>query len=115
MIKGIPVKLYERTASGTDTFGHPIYTETPVTVEDVLVAPASTTEVLDMLNITGKKAVYNIAIPKGDTHDWQDCRVDFFGTSWRVIGLLSIHNNLFHRKMESEMDGGALWLKRKLS
>ena len=47
MIKGIPVKLYERTASGTDTFGHPIYTETPVTVEDVLVAPASTTEVLD--------------------------------------------------------------------
>ena len=78
MIKGIPVKLYERTASGTDTFGHPIYTETPVTVEDVLVAPASTTEVLDMLNITGKKAVYNIAIPKGDTHDWQDCRVDFF-------------------------------------
>lgn len=55
MIKGIPVKLYERTASGTDTFGHPIYTETPVTVEDVLVAPASTTEVLDMLNITGKK------------------------------------------------------------
>lgn len=56
MIKGIPVKLYERTASGTDTFGHPIYTETPVTVEDVLVAPASTTEVLDMLNITGKKS-----------------------------------------------------------
>lgn len=75
------------TASGTDTFGHPIYTETPVTVEDVLVAPASITEVLDMLNITGKKAVYNIAIPKGDTHDWQDCRVDFFGTSWRVIGF----------------------------
>lgn len=87
MIKGIPVKLYERTASGADTFGHPIYTETPVTVEDVLVAPASITEVLDMLNITGKKAVYNIAIPKGDTHDWQDCRVDFFGTSWRVIGF----------------------------
>ena len=87
MIKGIPVKLYERITSGTDTFGHPIYTETPVTVEDVLVAPTSTTEVLDMLNITGKKAVYNIAIPKGDTHTWQDCRVDFFGTSWRVIGF----------------------------
>lgn len=87
MIKGIPVKLYERTASGTDTFGHPIYIEAPVTVEDVLVAPASTTEVLDMFNITGKKAVYNIAIPKGDTHTWQDCRVDFFGASWRVIGF----------------------------
>lgn len=52
MIKGIPVKLYERTASGTDTFGHPIYTEAPVTVEDVLVAPASTTEVLDMQHLS---------------------------------------------------------------
>lgn len=56
MIKGIPVKLYERTASGTDTFGHPIYTEAPVTVEDVLVAPASTTEVLDMFKYYRKKS-----------------------------------------------------------
>lgn len=75
MIKGIPVKLYERTASGTDTFGHPIYTEAPVTVEDVLVAPASTTEVLDMFNITGKKQSTisqfqkEIRIP-GKTAEW---------------------------------------------
>ena len=87
MIKGMPVKLYERVLSGTDEFDHPVYTETPVIVENVLVAPASTTEILDTLNLTGKKAVYNIAIPKGDSHTWQDCRVDFFGQSWRVIGL----------------------------
>nr|DAW79210.1 MAG TPA: Minor capsid protein [Caudoviricetes sp.] len=87
MIKGIPVKLYERILSGTDEFDHPVYTETPVIVENVLVAPASTPEILDTLNLTGKKAVYNIAIPKGDSHTWQDCRVDFFGQSWRVIGL----------------------------
>lgn len=87
MIKGIPVKLYERILSGTDEFDHPVYTETPVIVENVLVAPASTPEILDALNLTGKKAVYNIAIPKGDSHTWQDCRVDFFGQSWRVIGL----------------------------
>ena len=87
MIKGMPVKLYERLLSGTDEFDHPVYTETPVIVENVLVAPASTTEILDTLNLTGKKAVYNIAIPKGDSHTWQDCRVDFFGQSWRVIGL----------------------------
>ena len=53
----------------------------------VLGAPASTTEILDTLNLTGKKAVYNIAIPKGDNHTWQDCRVDFFGMSWQVIGF----------------------------
>ena len=87
MIKGIPVKLYERTLSGTDEFDHPVYTETPVIVENVLVAPASTQEILDTLNLTGKKAVYNIAIPKGDSHTWKDCRVDFFGQPWRVIGL----------------------------
>lgn len=87
MIKGIPVKLYERILSGTDEFDHPVYTETPVIVENVLVAPASTPEILDTLNLTGKKAVYNIAIPKGDSHTWQDCRVDFLGQSWRVIGL----------------------------
>lgn len=87
MIKGMPVKLYERVLSGTDEFDHPVYTETPVIVENVLVAPASTTEILDTLNLTGKKVVYNIAIPKGDSHIWQDCRVDFFGQSWRAIGL----------------------------
>lgn len=87
MIKGMPVKLHERILSGTDEFDHPVHTETPVIVENVLVAPASTTEILDTLNLTGKKVVYNIAIPKGDSHTWQDCRVDFFGQSWRVIGL----------------------------
>lgn len=87
MIKGMPVKLYERILSGTDEFDHPVYTETPVMVENVLVAPVSTQEILDTLNLTGKKAVYNIAIPKGDSHTWKDCRVDFFGQSWRVIGL----------------------------
>lgn len=82
-------------------------------MEDVLVAPASTTEVLDMLNITGKKAVYNIAIPKGDTHDWQDCRVDFFGTSWRVIGFPQQGMKKIFQEDGTEMDGGAVWLKRK--
>ena len=43
--------------------------------------------ILDVLNMTGKKAVYNIAIPKGDDHTWEDNRVEFFGESWRVIGF----------------------------
>lgn len=87
MIRGIPVILYERHIVGNDEFDHPLYQETPVTVDNVLVAPASTTEILDTLNLTGKKAVYNIAIPKGDDHTWKDCRVDFFGMSWQVIGF----------------------------
>lgn len=87
MIRGIPVVLYEKKETGRDEFDHPVYTEQAVVVENVLVAPASTTEILDTLNLYGKKAVYNIAIPKGDRHLWQDCRVDFFGQSWRIIGF----------------------------
>lgn len=87
MIKGITVTLYEKKEAGKDPFGHQLYEEFPVDVDNILVAPASTTEILDTLNLTGKKAVYNIAIPKGDAHEWKDNRVDFFGESWRVIGF----------------------------
>lgn len=79
--------MYEKIESGIDEFNHPIYTEKEYQVENVLVAPASVTEILDTLSLTGKKAVYNIAIPKGDTHTWEDNRVVFFGESWHVIGL----------------------------
>ena len=87
MIKGITVTLYEKRKTGEDPFGHPIYEERRTEVDNVLVAPATTSEILDTLNLTGKKAVYNLAIPKGDRHTWQDNRVDFFGNSWRVIGF----------------------------
>ena len=70
MIKGITVILINKAENGRDAFNHPIYEEKEMPVENVLVAPASTTEMVDMLNLTGKKAVYNIAIPKGDNHVW---------------------------------------------
>lgn len=86
-IKGITVILYEKQKTGVDEFNHSIYEETPIRVENVLVAPTSSTEILDMQNLTGKKAVYTLAIPKGDEHDWEDCRVEFFGKMWHVIGF----------------------------
>lgn len=88
-MRGITVDLYERTKSGTDAFNRPTYTETKVSVENVLVAPAGDAgqEVLDSLNLTGRKAVYTLAIPKGDNHHWEGNRVEFFGESWQVIGI----------------------------
>lgn len=79
--------LYEKKEIEKDDFNHPVYEEIPVEVENVLVAPANATEILDTFNLIGKKAVYNIAIPKGDTHKWENNRVDFFGKKWRVISL----------------------------
>lgn len=86
-INGITVTLYNKTATGTDGFGDPIYTETPVDVEDVLVYPTSAQEILEMTNLYGKKAVYTLAIPKGDTHTWEDRKVSFFGEDWHVFGI----------------------------
>lgn len=87
MIKGITVKLYQKTETGTDAFNHPVYTETAIEVENVLVGQPSSTEVLDTLNITGRKAIYTLGIPKGDTHDWEDKTVEFFGRKFRTIGI----------------------------
>lgn len=86
LIKGISVTLYERAQTGTDSFHAPVYTEKPVTVDNVLVAPVSAEDIVDGLRLYGKRAEYELCLPKGDTHSWSDCRVDFFGQSWRVFG-----------------------------
>lgn len=87
--QGITVTLYEVTETGVDAFNQSVFKETPVEVSNVLVTPSSQSEILDSVNLYGKKAVYTLAIPKGDTHDWEDRRVDFFGERWRVFGIPS--------------------------
>ena len=84
---GITVTLYDVTLTGTNEFNEPIYTETPVQVNNVLVAPTSTQEILDSINLYGRKAVYTLAIPKGDTHEWENRKVSFFGKDFRVFGI----------------------------
>lgn len=87
IIKGITVELLERTEIGTDDFNAPIYTEKAVVVENVLVAPLSDEERATETNLTGRKAVYQLGIPKGDRHEWTSgTRVRFFGQTWRIIG-----------------------------
>lgn len=86
-IKGITVTLYEKVQAGEDAFRQPIYKEIPVQVENVLVAPASSTDIVDQLNLYGKRAVYTLAIPKGDNHNWLDRRVSFFGEDWKTFGF----------------------------
>lgn len=87
MIKGIPVILKDKRQSGKDPFGAPIYETVDEVVENVLVAPASSDDIVSAVDLTGKKAVYTLAIPKGDTHDWKDRIVEFFGKKWRTFGI----------------------------
>lgn len=86
MIRGTDVLLYTRTKVGEDDFHAPIYRETPVIVHNVLIGEPDTGDVLGELQLTGKRLAYVLAIPKGDTHDWDDVVVEFFGRRWRTYG-----------------------------
>lgn len=85
-MRGITVTLYERTEGPADAFNRPTWTETATAVENVLVAPLSDDEIIQTLNLTGRRARYQLGIPKGDAHVWENCRVEFFGEIFRVIG-----------------------------
>ena len=55
MIKGITVKLHEQVETGVDAFGVKTYEEVIVEVENVLVAPVSSSSLPDTINPDGKK------------------------------------------------------------
>lgn len=86
-IKGITVILIDRKVTDTDPFGTPIYGDVEVTVDNVLVSPTSSDDIVNQLELTGKKAVYTLAIPKSDTNSWENKEVRFFGERWRVFGI----------------------------
>ena len=85
MIRGLTVTLYERTATGFDPFGHATYEETPVSVDNVLVGEPTTDDVTTSTDLYGKKLLCILAIPKGDTHDWTDARVEWTGAAGQTV------------------------------
>lgn len=86
MIRGIDVILYAKTQTGTDAFSAPVYDETPVTVHNVLVGEPAAEDLVNELQLYGKRLAYTLALPKGDTHDWHDVTVEFFGQKFRTYG-----------------------------
>lgn len=87
LFSGVTVTLYVRTETGErDEFGRMGVTETATEIDNVLIQPLQrTTDVpTESTNITGEKTSYILGIPKTDTHDWKNCRVDFFGESYRT-------------------------------
>lgn len=85
-LHGVTVILYDRIQDGVDEFNRPVYVEVPNEVENVLIGEPSTQDVIDILNLTGKKLAYTLAIPKGDTNEWTNRTVEFFGERFRTIG-----------------------------
>jgi len=89
MIKGVTVTLINKKEVGRDPFDKPIYEDVPVEVDNVLVTPTSTDDITNQLELTGKKAVYTLAIPKGDNNNWEDTEVLFFNQRWRTFGFVT--------------------------
>lgn len=86
-LKGITVKLYDQVTTGLDPFGKPIIDQVEIDVDNVLVSPTTTDDITTSINLTGRKAIYQMAIPKGDTNDWENKEVEFFNQRWRTFGI----------------------------
>jgi hypothetical protein len=85
-MKGTTVQLVVKTQTGTDEFGAPVYEETLETVSDVLIGQPSTNDLADSIDLDGKRIDYVLGIPKGDTHNWVDTEIIFFGQRFKTVG-----------------------------
>lgn len=86
-IKGIPVKLSVKTQTGIDGFNRPTYEVFQEVVENVLVGEPSAEDVVNEINLSGKRIAYVLAIPKGDTHIWENTEVEFWGMTFKTVGI----------------------------
>lgn len=87
ILRGIDIILVDKIQNGVDDFNSPIFEYNEKIIKNVLVAPASTEDITNTVNLTGKKAQYTIAIPKGDKNNWENKEVIFFGKKWKTIGI----------------------------
>lgn len=88
-MRGIKITLIVKTQTGENAFGEPIYAETEEEVSDVLVGQPTTDDIQNSQVLYGKVVSYTLAIPKGDTHIWEDTEVilpEPFAGRYRTIG-----------------------------
>lgn len=85
-LKGVTIQLCVKEEIGRDGFDRPIYDKSWTDVENVLIGEPSTDDITNTLTLDGKKVAYTLGIPKGDTHNWENTEVRFFGETFKTIG-----------------------------
>lgn len=88
-MKGIKVLLVEKTQTGMDDLNRPIYEDSYIEVDNVLVGEPTSDEITNTMALYGKMAKYTLAIPKGDTNEWTDTEVILpypFEGKYKTIG-----------------------------
>jgi hypothetical protein len=88
-MKGVTVTLYETTQTGSDEWGNPIYSETPVQVDNVLIGEPTTDDITTSTQMYGKTIRCMLGIPKGDTHDWENKKIEWTDAYGRTYTLRS--------------------------
>lgn len=111
-MRGTTVTLFEKSITGYDPFGNQIFTESPVQVPGVLVGEPTSDDIITSTQLYGKVIRYMLGIPKGDTHNWTDAKVqwsDAYGImhTVRTFGLpiTGIEDNIpgpWHMKVRCE-------------
>ena len=107
---GVSVTLHVRTQKVVDSspvydaFNNPVFEDSVVTVDNVLIGQPETDEITSSIDLYGKKIEYMLGIPKGDTHNWEDTCVEFFGRKYQTFGatIQGIEENIptpWHKKV----------------
>lgn len=89
MIKGCTIQLLVKKEIKKDPFNQPIYEERWIEIENVLIGQPETSDIVNELSINGKHLAYVLAIPKGDTNDWEDTKVKFFNHVFHTYGMVT--------------------------
>ena len=87
MIIGETVVLIEKTVTGQNAIGEDIVEPVETEVKNVLIGTPSTDAVVEDLNIYGKRLLFVLGIPKGDTHNWKDAEIHIRGQKFRSYGF----------------------------
>lgn len=109
-MRGITITLHTKAQTGTDSFNAPIYEDVDIPVDNVLIGEPNSDDVIQELNLNGKHLAYVLAIPKGDTNDWFNNDVSFFGERFHVYapptqGLDHLVPTSWNKKVKVERYG----------
>lgn len=107
-MRGITVVLHVKTQTGTDSYNNPVYSDGTVTVDNVLPGEPTADDLTSSVSLYGRQLSYMLGIPKGDTHEWEDTTVEFFGHSYHTFGKViegveDLVPTPWHRKIRCEL------------
>lgn len=107
LIKGMDIILWQKSQTGVDSLNEPVYEWSSEKVHNVLVGEPFTVEPVDDTSLTARSIGYTLGIPKGDTHDWENQIVEFFGHKFMTYGMVEqgIEANVpgpWHKKVKCQ-------------